>query len=140
MKIRPIDIVVVKILAAIFVAVLLVAVAVKYSSYYSSRQDEVKFDLILSTQRVDKVERIEGISVIKTNSIAAKDVQLFLASLARTNRIREFVYTKDQGLFSIRATSGTNEVFLIHLLESGIWDFYGYSFRLKAEPIYSLAE
>jgi hypothetical protein len=128
---------VVRIIVVICVGLSAVWVLAVYLFNRSSRRDEAKFDSVLCTQLV---ERIEIVLIDKTNSILPKDLELFLTSLNRSNRVREHVFTKDQVSSSFRVVSQTNAVFWITLLDSGILKFGDYTFRLKSWPSYSVTE
>lgn len=123
----------VKVCLGLLVAWLLVV----YLFNRSSRRDAASLDLILSTQRIEKIELI---SFDKTNLIPSIGLESFLNSLNRSNRLHEHVFTKDQVSYSIRAVSQTNGVFWLTLLDSGIYKFGDYYFRLKHEPSISVIE
>ena len=93
-----------------------------------AKRDSATFDLLLAGQQIDQVEFF---SPYGTNVLAAPDVQKFVASLHKTNRISHIDWTKQQ-VEGVRLLSGTNEIWLSRG-EDGSWEFREYGFRLRSQ-------
>ena len=121
----------------LFLKICLGLVTIALLTFYfctrGSRRDEAALNLMLSTQAI---ERIELISMDRTNAVAASGLKAFANSLTQSNRIQEYGFTKDQVAISFRIRSQSNEVFWITQFDSGILKFGAYYFSLKAQPNY----
>jgi hypothetical protein len=92
-----------------------------------AKRDSTRLDSIVSTQHFD---RVEFISVYRTNSLKGIDAENFVASLHKTNRINNIDWTKQQ-VERVRLLSGTNE-FWLSSGEDGSWEFGQYGFRIRS--------
>jgi hypothetical protein len=84
-------------------------------------------DLILQSNHID---RVDFISLERTNSVIGKDAQEITASFTKTNRIEGSDSEKSQ-VRPVNFYSGTNLVCGLSLTDNGFWQFENYSFRLR---------
>jgi hypothetical protein len=92
-----------------------------------ARKDSERLDALLASQKIDTVEYV---SPMATNTLTGQDAQRLVASLHRTNRMSSSDWSKGQ-VQHVCLRSGTNEVCWFSLFESGTWAFGEYDFQLR---------
>lgn len=79
------------------------------------------------------MKRIDTIVITSwdgTNRITGEEALKMFAALARTNRVGNIDWTKQQAQ-DVMLLSGTNEIGRLSLGEDGAWEFGKYGFRTR---------
>jgi hypothetical protein len=102
------------------------------SCHKSSKLDAVKFDSLLSTGQIDRIEVV--ILLSSTNILTGPDAQRYVLAFRNTNRIAKPDLTKDMVAQDVRFMSGTNTLGWLSQFDNGLWKFNEYSFELRSPP------
>ncbi|MCW5551211.1 MAG: hypothetical protein KIS67_03485 [Verrucomicrobiae bacterium] len=104
--------------------------------HQKAKQDSAQMDAILAAEPVDLVAMT---SRQRTNHLRGDNLQLFLAALNPTNRVRAARRTEAAFAHGFVLMSGTNTVLELSSNEHGELRFRDYSFRLKQWPPFTLS-
>lgn len=118
-----------------FILLLLLA-SVALGCNQRAKQDSIRLDSILAISSVDHVAMT---SRHRTNYLRGTNLQLFLAALNQTNRVRAADRTKAQFAHGFTLMNNTNAVLELSSDERGVLRFNEYSFRLKQWPSFTLS-
>lgn len=102
----------------------------------NAKQDSTRLDAILATESIDLVAMT---SRHRTNYLRSTNLQLFLAALSQTNRVRVSDRAEAPFAHGFILMHGTNVVLELSSNERGELRFHNYSFRLKQWPPFALS-